>query len=98
VDRTVDIGTYETDLSEAYLKTVTEEQDLLKELSTPQNDDFLGATKIERYNSQKIMTFKVIDNIGNTITCNTDDLIQDESEAEFCVVQAKNPNTACQAV
>jgi hypothetical protein len=65
MDSTAMPGTYETDLREAYLKTATEDQNLLKELSKPQNDDYLGGIEIERYhsfmrNGQHNTTFKVM--------------------------------------
>jgi hypothetical protein len=51
LDSTAMPGTYETDLRDAYPKKATEDQNLLKELSKPQNDDYLGAIDIERYHS-----------------------------------------------
>ncbi len=73
------LGPEEQKLRSAYLQIAADEQALIKELSTPQGEEYNRIVKIERYtsslqNGKPVLKFKVVDGFGEIHHCTEDDL------------------------
>jgi Reverse transcriptase (RNA-dependent DNA polymerase) len=78
-DGKVAAGTIEAELRAAYLQMAVEEQDLLRDISSPPEDDYKDIDRILRYksrviNSDTVVTFAVLTHYGSTMDCTFDDL------------------------
>ena len=82
VDGREALGEYEIGLRQEYLQLATEEQDLIRELSRPSNEDYQGIDDIVRFrtrwvdNKQEII-FVAVDKYNDPQDCSFEDLEKD---------------------